>query len=124
MNGLGLGVGGVELFAFFLPNFEFRTILNSSSWDNNDVLVVCKQLGYSTVNYSVCSNSKCVPIDCPAARFFKLWTNEVHCSGQEENLIDCAASWTPSHFCFGTYKAASVSCAGKINWKFIIPLAI
>ena len=97
---------------------EFRTLLNFSGWDDNDVLVVCRQLEYSTADYSVCLNSTCGPIDCAGSFSDQLWNNEVNCHGQERRLIDCASNWTPDNNCNNTYDAASVECAGKNNsWQ-------
>lgn len=101
---LGLGIVGVY------HNGEWRNLTNSSGWDDTDVQVVCRQLGYSVVTYSLCSSSTCPPINCSGA--VKLWTNEVHCAGQEIRLIDCADTWTPGNYCNNTYIAASVKCSG------------
>ena len=113
-----LGVGGVQ---FFLQ--EFRTLVYFNSWSNHDVLVVCRQLGYSTVDYSVCLNPPCGPINCPGGGYpGKLWRNEVHCTGQESSLIKCGPleTWMMSRSCDNKFTAASVNCAGKFNCSFII----
>ena len=106
-----LGVGSVELYY----QQESRTLLNFSGWDDNDALVVCRQLGYSTTNYSVCLSSTCGPINCPGGTFpARLWRNDrIDCTGQENNLIACPSdSWIAESSCDSTYNAASVRCAG------------
>ena len=106
-----LGVGSVLYY-----QKEFRTILNYSGWDNNDALVVCRQLGYSTTEYSACLSSTCGPIKCPGGNFpAKFWRNDqFDCNGQEGSLQDCLPrnTWDAVTNCGNTYKAASVKCAG------------
>ena len=105
-----LGVGSVELYR----RGEFRTLRNFRGWNNNDALVVCRQLGYSTTDYSVCLDSTCGPINCPGGGFAaKLWRIDVNCGGQENRLIDCADHWIADNNCDNTYNAASVKCAGE-----------
>ena len=105
-----LGVGSVSYY-----QQEFRTLLSFSGWDNNDVLVVCRQLGYSTTNYSVCLSSTCGPIDCPSGDIPpRLWiNNRIDCTGQETSLMNCPSnSWIAYSGCGSTYNATSVKCAG------------
>ena len=107
-----LGVGSVQ---YYLG--EFRTLIDISDWDDNDALVVCRQLGYSTTNYSVCSISTCGQINCSGDNFEpKLWiNNRINCTGQEKNLTSCPSdSWIPYYGgkCDDLYYAASVKCAG------------
>ena len=112
-----LGVGSVVLYTLG----EFRTLLNFSGWDDNDVLVVCRQLGYSTTDYSACLSTTCNPFNCPGGGFpAKLWSNEVNCAGQESRLIDCADNWIADSNCNNTYNAASVKCAGENNFIILI----
>ena len=105
-----LGVGNVQYY-----QDEFRTLLNFSGWDDNDALVVCRQLGYSTTNYSMCLNSTCGPINCPPGNFpARLWkNNRIDCTGQETSLMSCPSdTWITYSECNDTYNAASVKCAG------------
>ena len=105
-----LGVGSVLLYLE-----EFRVLLNFNGWDDNDALVVCRQLGYSTTDYSVCLSSTCGPINCPGGNFpARLWRiNRIDCTGQEQGLINCeSGSWIADTTCDNTYNAASVKCKG------------
>ena len=106
-----LGVGSVQYY-----QDEFRTLLNFSGWNDNDALVVCRQLGYSTTDYSVCLSSTCGPINCPGGNIqAKLWiNNRIDCTGQEMSLTNCPSStWIPYDECNDTYNAASVKCSGS-----------
>ena len=67
------------------------------------------------MDYSVCLNSTCGPINCPGGGFSaKLWKNEVNCTGQEVSLIQCAKFWIADDNCTNSYIAASAECAGKV----------
>ena len=105
------GIGGVSV----RYNGEWRDLLYFSSWNSNDVKVVCGQLEYNTKTASVCSNSVCPPINCPSGnRSVKLWINEVNCSETEKFLVRCSEKWIPGNYCNNSYKAASVICPGKM----------
>lgn len=80
---------------------KIKALHNFSDWDNNNVLVICRQLGYSTINHSVCFNSTCGPINCCGSGFpAKLCSN---CGGQVSCLIDYADNWIANDKCDGGY---------------------
>ena len=105
--GIEFIVGRLQIYY----NYTFGYINQTDIWDDNDVEVVCRQLGYFTGgNYSVCPT--CELSDCteftPA-----IWDVSINCNGNETHLLDCNSNkWRP-YQCINSFKAAGVSCAGN-----------
>ena len=74
-----------------------------NSWDRNDSLVACHQLGYDNVLHVGTFNY------VGGDRF---WLDHLMCSGQESLLCECPSAGIGKENC-GRYQGASVTCACK-----------
>ena len=98
------------------------------SWDNNDAVVVCRQLGYPTsgMNQSLCITG--ITCNCPcfslsfslkgavaqSRAFFgqgsgQIWLDNVNCAGTELQLVDCPDNGFGVHNCAHS-EDAGVTC--------------
>jgi deleted-in-malignant-brain-tumors protein 1 len=73
------------------------------SWDATDAQVVCRQLGFSTIDAVILSG-----VSVPDGTG-QIWLDDVHCHGTETRLIDCPATSLGVHNC-GHPEDAGVSC--------------
>ena len=85
-------------------NGEWGTVCDDY-WDLKDAIVVCRQLGYTTaVRRSI------------SAEFGegtgRIWRDNVRCSGTENRLSSCSASYWGSNDCYHS-DDAGVVCASK-----------
>ena len=79
------------------------------NWDENDALVVCRQLGYSSA------------VSAPNRALFgqgsgKIWLDDVECQGNESSIVNCQHRPWGVQDC-GHYYDASVICSSKRNNK-------
>ena len=73
-------------------NGQWGTVCGNS-WDNNDAVVACRQLGYYGVdNYG----SYLYP---EGSRYQRILMNEVYCTGSEAKLVDCYYVDTGDSYC-------------------------
>ncbi|XP_072039363.1 scavenger receptor cysteine-rich domain-containing protein DMBT1-like [Amphiura filiformis] len=71
--------GRVEIF----HNIGWGTVCDDG-WDNDDAMVVCRQLGFPTANARAVSNAQF------GMGIGEIWLDEVSCSGFENALNDCS----------------------------------
>ncbi|XP_070206984.1 scavenger receptor cysteine-rich domain-containing protein DMBT1-like isoform X2 [Littorina saxatilis] len=74
------------------------------SWDWREAAVVCRQLGHAT------SHSQAYTVNIAEDKVTStIWTDDVHCRGNESRLIDCSSRLGEHHDCVRAQYAA-VSC--------------
>ncbi|XP_052561060.1 deleted in malignant brain tumors 1 protein-like isoform X4 [Tympanuchus pallidicinctus] len=94
--------GRVEVFY----NNEWGTVCDDN-WDMNDAAVVCRQLGCGTA------------LSAPGSARFgwghsHIWLDEVHCTGEENDISQCAAKTWGVHNCHHG-EDAGVVCSGNLS---------
>ncbi|XP_028395740.1 deleted in malignant brain tumors 1 protein-like [Dendronephthya gigantea] len=94
------GVGRVEIFY----SGKWGTVCDDQ-WDINDAQVVCRQLGYQKAFMALQGNL--VPSGSG-----QIWLDDVHCSGNEQNLANCSHRGWGVHDCRHS-EDAGVKCG---NW--------
>ena len=105
MGGNGPAEGRVEIYY----RGSWGTVCDHN-WDENDALVVCRQLGYSSA------------VSAPRRALFgqgsgKIWLDDVECEGDESSIVNCRhRPWGVHNYC-GHYADASVICSSKSNNK-------
>ncbi|XP_072029155.1 scavenger receptor cysteine-rich type 1 protein M130-like isoform X2 [Amphiura filiformis] len=73
-------------------------------WDENDAIVLCKQLGFETAIYAL-------PRSFFGSNNNTVWLSNVQCTGHEESFFNCAHDgWGNYHTC-GANHVAGVRCA-------------
>ncbi|XP_071821461.1 neurotrypsin-like [Apostichopus japonicus] len=98
VGGSSKNEGRIEVF----HNRRWGTVCDDH-WDETDALVVCKQLGYSSV---VTADSHSFPIGTG-----KIWFDNVQCIGTEATLHDCPRSAVP-HNC-GHHEDVGIVCSSN-----------
>ena len=69
-------------------------VLCGSFWNQNDAMVVCRQLNYTTGNViairrsNIFGNNENLPI----------WGNRLECKGTEKNIVDCPGYWIHNQY--------------------------
>uniref|UniRef100_A0A8C3CIX1 Soluble scavenger receptor cysteine-rich domain-containing protein SSC5D n=1 Tax=Cairina moschata TaxID=8855 RepID=A0A8C3CIX1_CAIMO len=100
VGGLNKCIGRVEMFY----NNEWGTVCDDS-WDMNDAMVVCRQLG--------CGMALSAP---GSARFGwgsgRIWLDEVNCTGEENDISQCKVKTWGVHNCHHG-EDAGVVCSGN-----------
>ena len=104
IGGSGPAEGRVEIYY----RGSWGTVCDNN-WDENDALVVCRQLGYSSA------------VSAPNRAWFgrgsgKIWLDDVECEGNESSIVNCRHRPWGVHNC-GHYYDASVICSSKSNNK-------
>ncbi|XP_028416440.1 deleted in malignant brain tumors 1 protein-like [Dendronephthya gigantea] len=94
------GAGRVEIFY----NGKWGTICDNK-WDIKDAQVVCRQLGYQEAFAALQGNL--VPSGSG-----QIWLDDVHCSGNEQNLASCSHRGWGVHNCRHS-EDAGVSCGNR-----------
>ncbi|NXN75374.1 DMBT1 protein, partial [Himantopus himantopus] len=101
VNGSSLCAGRVEV----LHRHQWGTVCDDS-WDEEDAMVVCRQLGCGTVVSAL-----------GAAQFGQgrnaIWLDDVNCTGREDALSECLASPWGTHNC-DHGKDAGVVCSDLV----------
>ena len=91
-------------------NGGFGYISFTDSWDEDDVEVVCRQLGYSGGDFSLCPTSTCGPTKCAP----RIWDISFHCNRNENHLVDCTSTeWKP-YDCVNSFNAVGARCASML----------
>ena len=106
--------GRVEVY--IKPNNTWGTVCDND-WDENDALVVCRQLGFGDVATTLQAFSPLASTSTP------IWLDSVGCSGQEDKLIDCRHSGVGIHNCNHSNDAA-VICEGNFPSKYVCMLYV
>lgn len=94
-------------------NGHWGTILSYSSWNDNHVQIICRQLGYhgSTGDFSPCLS--CGHVPCSNKLPIFLWQTDSTCTGNEEVITECDTSdWLATRTCTTPYTTAGVHCSG------------
>ncbi|XP_048784677.1 deleted in malignant brain tumors 1 protein-like isoform X6 [Lagopus muta] len=102
VDGLSECAGRVEVFY----NNEWGTVCDDN-WDMNDAAVVCRQLGCGTA------------LSAPGSARFgwghsHIWLDEVRCTGEENDISQCAAKTWGVHNCHHG-EDAGVVCSGNLS---------
>ncbi|XP_010705447.1 deleted in malignant brain tumors 1 protein-like isoform X5 [Meleagris gallopavo] len=102
VDGLSECAGRVEVFY----NNEWGTVCDDN-WDMNDAAVVCRQLGCGTA------------LSAPGSARFgwghsRIWLDEVRCTGEENDISQCAAKTWGVHNCHHG-EDAGVVCSGNLS---------
>ena len=100
VGGSGPHEGRVEVF----HNDAWGTVCDDS-WDLQDAAVVCHQLGYGTARGAL-GHAAYGQGSGP------VWYDEVHCSGSEATLTQCAHNGLGVHDC-SHWEDAGVICASE-----------
>ena len=98
VGGSGPHEGRVEV----LHNGAWGTVC-SFSWDLQDATVVCRQLGYGRAVAALAAYG---------GGSGPIWYDDVHCSGSEASLTQCAHHGLGLHSCDHS-EDAGVICAGE-----------
>ena len=77
-------------------------------FNNTDAKVVCRQLGYSTLNAVALGNAYY------GRGIGTIWLDDVRCSGSESNLTDCSNSGWANDDC-SHHEDVSVECSKLID---------
>ena len=93
----GKGIGRVEVYY----SGQWGTVCDDS-WDRNDAVVACRQLGYDNAIRSLQGGQ------VPNGRG-QIWLDDVACTGNEQNLLACPHRGFGSHNCRHT-EDAGVEC--------------
>ena len=101
VGGSGPHEGRVEIY----HNREWGTVCDDY-WDITDATVVCRQLGYPTALVAV------VSAGFGEGDTRNIWLDDVHCTGTELNLTDCANSGYGREDCSHS-EDAGVVCSGE-----------
>ena len=101
------GTGRVEVF--FAG--QWGTICDDY-WDLKDATVVCRQLGYISAVRALRGSSV-------QAGSGKIWLDNVHCKGSEQNLDKCPHSEWSKHDC-NHYEDAGVECESTGNYTLTL----
>ncbi|CAH1251218.1 PRSS12 [Branchiostoma lanceolatum] len=82
---------------------EWGAVCNTS-WTEDDVRVVCKQLGYT---------GGAVDPEGSGEGTGRIWLGDVTCSGEETNILSCGFTWEPSDCDHG--QDVAVICTGDVS---------
>ena len=105
VSGAGPHDGRLEIF----HNDRWGTVCNDF-WDQKDSLVVCRQLGYSSVE-NVFNALESHEI---GDQGMDIWLDNVHCVGNETRLADCRRNaWGDNNCGHGEDVALTCSSAGR-----------
>ncbi|NXT45616.1 DMBT1 protein, partial [Pluvianellus socialis] len=101
VNGSNLCAGRVEV----LHRDQWGTVCDDG-WDEDDAMVVCRQLGCGTV------------VSAPGTAWFgqghnAIWLDDVNCTGREDTLLECLARPWGTHNC-DHGEDAGVVCSGNV----------
>ena len=80
-------------------------------WDYYDTRVVCRQLGYKYAVQAIQAGRRYNRFPIGSG---KIWFDNVHCTGSEENVTSCAHNGWGRHDC-GHYEDAGVECSSEGN---------
>ena len=97
------GTGRVEVFY----GGRWGTVCDDT-WDINDAVVVCRQLGYKYAFQALGRGSYVL------SGSGQIWLDNVNCTGSESNLTSCAHNGWGIHNC-GHHKDAGVECSSTGN---------
>ena len=99
VGGRGLHEGRVQMYLLG----HWATVCGYS-WDIQDAVVVCRQLGYPTALASVQQNEF-------GGRSDLMWSYEMDCNGYEANLLECKKQ--PSSCSRSSPNVAGVVCSSE-----------
>ena len=99
MGGRGRHEGRVQMYLLG----HWATVCGCS-WDIQDAVVVCRQLGYPTALASVKQNEF-------GGRSDLMWSYEMDCNGYEANLLECKKR--PSTCSRSSPNVAGVVCSSE-----------
>ena len=103
VGGNGVSSGRVEVYY----NNTWGTVCHRG-WNLKDATVVCRELGFSGANSSLC----CAAFGQGTG---PIWLNNVRCTGSETSLSVCSHSgWGRSSSC-GHHNDAGVHCQGEYD---------
>ena len=97
------GTGRVEVFY----GGRWGTVCDDT-WDINDAVVVCRQLGYKYVIQALGKGSYVL------SGSGQIWLDNVNCTGSESNLTSCTHDGWGIHKC-GHDKDVGVECSSTGN---------
>ncbi|XP_072047055.1 uncharacterized protein [Amphiura filiformis] len=103
VGGSNSNEGRVEVFY----NNVWGTVCDDS-WDNDDAMVVCRQLGFPSGDAQAVSDAQF------GEGTGEIWLDDVDCSGSENSLGKCWHIGWGNHNC-GHYEDAGVICPGKVR---------
>ena len=110
VGGSNYRTGRVEVY--IKPNNTWGTVCDNG-WDENDALVVCRQLGFGDVATPLQAFSP------SASTNIQIWLDNVGCSGQEDKLIDCRHNGVGIHNCNHSNNAGVV-CEGNFPSMHVV----
>ena len=97
------GAGRLEIFY----KGEWGTVCDDF-WDKNDAQVVCRELGYKYTIRTILS-------DLAPMGPERMWLDDVHCNGNEQNLSSCSHSGWGNHDCRAFMFFVGVECSSAGN---------
>ncbi|KAJ8031269.1 Deleted in malignant brain tumors 1 protein [Holothuria leucospilota] len=89
---------------------QWGTICDSS-WDDNDAVVVCHQLGFGVAGTAVCCAELGEGVDA-------IWLSDVNCRGSESNLAACGTNGWGIHSCTHS-DDAGVRCTSAVELRLV-----